>query len=246
MHTIAIGNQKGGVGKTTTALNLGHALANLGRKVLLVDLDPQSSSTISAGIDERTGRSLAEVLTGNMRLDEILIEINGNLHLAPSDIALSESELNLVGRIGRESAVKKVLVRLGNRFDYALLDLPPSLGILTVNGLAAAQSVLIPAIPQYLDLRALAIFIKTVDLVKEEINPDLEIIGILPTLYDSRLKLHGEILETWEAAVLPVLPLRVKRSIRAAEAPILGQPIAAYSPAHGEVYTKLAEMIDHG
>jgi chromosome partitioning protein len=246
MRTIAVGNQKGGVGKTTTALNLGHALAEMGRNVLLVDLDPQASLTVSAGVDNQPGRSMAEVLAGDLQINDVLIEINGNLQLAPSDIALSETELILVGKIGREVAVKKALARLGNRFDYALLDLPPSLGILTVNGLAAAQSVLIPAIPQYLDLRALAIFTKTVDLVKEEINPGLEIIGILPTLYDSRLKLHAEVLESWEAAGLPVLPFRVKRTIRAAEAPIIGKPLVEYSKKHGKVYKKLARSIDDG
>ena len=246
MKIIAVGNQKGGVGKTTTTLNLGHALAERGKRVLLVDLDPQGSLTISAGVDDRPGRSMAEVLAGEMPLDDILVEINGNLSLAPSDIALSETELILVGRIGREVAVKKVLAGLGNRFDYALLDLPPSLGILTVNGLAAAQSVLIPAIPQYLDLRALAIFTKTIDLIREEINPGLEIVGILPTLYDSRLKLHAEVIESWEEAGLPVLPLRVKRSVRAAEAPIIGESIADYSPEHGVVYKQLAEIIDNG
>ncbi len=245
MRIIAIGNQKGGVGKTTTTLNLGYALAEQGRKVLLVDLDPQASLTIASGTDERPGRSMAEVLTGDLQIGDILVEINGNLHLAPSDIALSEAELILVGKIGREAAVKKALGAVGNRFDYALLDLPPSLGLLTLNGLAASQSVLIPAIPQYLDLRALAIFTKTIDLVKDEINPDLDIIGILPTLYDSRLKLHGEVIESWEAAGLPVLPLRVKRFIRVAEAPIMGQPIATYSPKHGKVYKKLARRIDH-
>lgn len=246
MRTIAVGNQKGGVGKTTTTLNLGYALASLGRTVLLVDLDPQGSLTIASGVDDRPGRSMAEVLAGDMRLDEILVEINENLSLAPSDIGLSETELILVGKIGREVAVSKALARLGNRVNYVLLDLPPSLGILTVSGLAAAHSVLIPAIPQYLELRALAIFIKTIDLVKEEINPDLEIVGILPTFYDSRLKLHGEVLEAWNAAGLPVLPMQVKRSIRVAEAPISGGSIVGYSPEHGEVYKQLAEMIDDG
>ena len=246
MKTIAVGNQKGGVGKTTTTLNLGYALADRGKRVLICDLDPQGSLTVSTGIDDRPGRSMAEVLAGDLPIDDILVRINDNLSLAPSDIALSETELILVGKIGREVAVKKSLAGLGSRFDYVLLDLPPSLGILTVNGLAAAQSVLIPAIPQYLDLRALAIFTKTIDLVKSEINPDLEIIGILPTFYDGRLKLHGEVLETWQEAGLPILPLQVKRSIRAAEAPISGQPIAAYSPEHGEVYKQLAEIIDHG
>jgi chromosome partitioning protein len=245
MKIIAIGNQKGGVGKTTTTLNLGYSLVERERRVLMVDLDPQASLTAATGIDDCAGRSLAEVLTGHAKLADILQVLPSGLILAPSDIALSESELVLAGKIGREAAVKRALSKLGRRFDYVLLDLPPSLGLLTINGLAAAGSVLVPAIPQYLDLRALAIFTRTLELVREEINPGLALIGILPTFYDSRLRLHGEILQAWEAANLPVLPLRVKRSVRIAESPVGGQPVAVYSTSHAEVYRQLAELIDH-
>lgn len=245
MHIIAIGNQKGGVGKTTTALNLAHTLADRGRLVLAVDLDPQASLTVAAGVGDCAGRSLAEVLTGKTELDNVLMELRPGLKLAPSDIALSESELILVGRIGREFALKRALGSPARRFDYVLLDLPPSLGILTVNGLAAADSVLVPAIPQYLDLRALAIFTQTIDLVRREINPGLQLIGILPTFYDSRLKLHAEVLQAWDTANLPILPMRVKRSVRFAESPITGEPLSAYAPELAEVYKQLAEYIDH-
>lgn len=243
---IAIGNQKGGVGKTTTCYNLGHALAERERRALLVDLDPQASLTVAAGAGDCAGRSLAEVLAGGARLADILLELRPGLDLAPGDIELSETELYLVGKIGREYVLKKALQTVAARYDYILLDLPPSLGLLTVNGLAAAGGVVIPAIPQYLDMRALEIFLRTVELVRAEINPALQVRGILPTFYDSRLKLHGEVLEAWRAAGLPVLGLSVRRSVRLAESPIAGQPVAAYSPDHAEVYRQLAEILDHG
>jgi len=242
---IAIGNQKGGVGKTTTALNLGHSLAERERRVVLIDLDPQASLTVAAGVGDVAGRSMAEVMGGAVKLADILQELRPGLALAPGDIAMSEAELVLVGKIGRESVLKKALATLGRRFDYALVDLPPSLGLLTINGLAAAHSVLVPAIPQYLDLRALAIFTRTVNLVKEEINPGLQVLGVLPTFYDSRLRLHAEVLEAWQSGGLPVLPYQVRRSIKVAESPVAGQPVATYSPEHAEPYRRLAELIDH-
>lgn len=245
MVIFAIGNQKGGVSKTTTALNLGYALAERGRRVLLVDLDPQASLTVASAAGDCSGRSLAEVMAGELRLSDILRELAPGLRLAPSDIALSQSELVLVGRIGRETAVRKALAGVGSLFDYALLDLPPSLGLLTINGLAAADQVLIPAIPQFLDMRALAIFTQTIDLVREEINPGLQVFGILPVFYDPRLKLHAEVLQTWTAAGMPVLSLRVKRSVRIAESPIAGQPVKTYAPNLAAVYDDLAELIDH-
>lgn len=246
MKTIAVGNQKGGVGKTTTTLNLGYALADRGRRVVLVDLDPQASLTVACGVADSAGHSLAEVLTGGAAITSVLVELRAGLSLVPGDIALSETELILVSRMGREYALRQALQPLASSFDYCLIDCPPSLGLLTINSLGAADSVLIPAIPQYLDLRALAIFNSTIDLVRKQINPGLMIAGILPTFYDGRLKLHGEILQAWEAAELPILPMRIKRSVRFAESPIAGEPLSAYDPKQAEVYDQLAEILDHG
>lgn len=246
MRTIAIGNQKGGVGKTTTALNLGYSLVDRGRRVLLVDLDPQASLTISAGVSEAEGASMAEVLTDRLTLAEIIRPVTDRLALAPSDIALSEAEIILISRLGREYYVKRALAGVAREYDYAILDLPPSLGLLTINGLAAAESVLIPAIPQYLDMRALAIFTRTIEKVKLEINPDLYILGVLPTFFDGRFKLHAEVLEAWRLGGLPLFDYQVKRSVRVAESPIAGQPVSAFSATHADVYYRLAEVIDHG
>jgi chromosome partitioning protein len=245
MRTIAIGNQKGGVGKTTTALNLAFALSDRGKRVLLVDLDPQSSLTDALGIEACEGCSISEVMLGSLKLAGILHEIRSGLAIAPADIALFETANVMISRLGREYIIKQALATVDRQFDYALLDLPPTLDMMTINGLAAAQSVLIPTIPQYLDLRALSIFIRTIEKVRTAINPCLTILGILPTFYDKRLKLHRDVLESLRGTALPLLDIRIKRSIRIAESPVTGLPVAALSPVHGEAYSRLAEVIDH-
>jgi chromosome partitioning protein len=245
-RTIAIANQKGGVGKTTTTLTLGAALAERGRSVLLVDLDPQSSLTIALGVNGETG-SLYEVLgsttPGTKALRDIAHRVEQHFFLAPSDIALSRSEAGLMVRLGRESVLKKALQN--THFDYVLIDCPPSLGILTINALVAADEVLIPTACEYLALRGIALFYQTLREV-QSINPDLQVLGILPTFYDSRLVHARDVLQAMKDKDLPVLEVEVRRSVRFAESTLAGESILSYARSHpgAEAYRKLAEIVD--
>jgi chromosome partitioning protein len=243
---ISIANQKGGVGKTTTALTLGTALVERGRSVLLVDLDPQSSLTIAFGIDAE-GNSMHEVLgstePGNKTLRDIVCRVSPRLYLAPSDIALSLSESGLMLRLGRESILKKALASV--QFDYVLIDCLPSLGILTINALVASSDVLIPTVCEYLALRGIALFYQTLREVKA-INPNIDVLGILPTFFDGRLLHAREVLEAMKSKGLPVLDVTIRRSVRFAEATLAGESILTY--AHDNpgtyAYRQLAEVID--
>jgi len=246
MHTIAIANHKGGVGKTTTAHALGTVLAaERGHRVLLIDIDPQASLTGACGL-HAPGKSMAEVMLGEMKLEEILVEIQPNLFVAPSDIALAHAEMRLIAKMGRENILRRQIESVTKRFDYALIDSPPSLGMLTINALVSAQDVLIPSQPQYLDLRGLALFTETLNEVREELNPDLGILGVLPTFWDRRLKHHNEVLTAWHQAGLPVIPVQISRSVRVAEAPIGGESVVSYATNNPAsiAYRNLADVID--
>ncbi len=251
MQTIAIANQKGGTGKSATTHALGAVLAaNYGRRVLLVDMDPQSSLTeASAGIDA-AGVSLAEVIggatPGTLQLQDIIIELDDNLYLAPADLALAATELGLSSRMGRENVLKKALAPLRDYVDVVLIDCPPSLSLLTVNALTAADAVLIPTQPQAVDLRGLSLFLQTLDSIRGELNPDLVTLGVLPTFYDARLIHHREAMEAMERVGLPVLPVRIGRSVRVAEAAANGETVVTYEPNNpqAEAYRALSEVID--
>ncbi|MBN1640752.1 MAG: AAA family ATPase [Anaerolineae bacterium] len=243
---IAIANQKGGVGKTTTTLTLGAALAERGRSVLLIDLDPQSSLTIALGVNA-ADRSMHEVMgsaePGTKAIRDIVHKVAPGFFLAPSDIALSRSEAGLIVRLGRETVLKKALD--GVRADYVLIDCLPSLGILTINALVAAQQVIIPTIAEYLALRGIALFYQTLHEVRG-INPDLRVLGILPTFYDSRLLHAREVLAAMRDKGLPLFDICIHRSVRFAEASLAGESILTYERTNpGAVgYRQLAEMID--
>jgi chromosome partitioning protein len=245
-HIISIANQKGGVGKTTTTLTLGAALVERGRSVLLIDLDPQSSLTIACGV-QAEGASMHEVLgstmAGDKALRDIVQQIAPHFYLAPSDIALSRSEAGLMLRMGRESVLKKALADA--HFDYILIDCLPSLGILTINALAASHSVLIPTICEYLALRGIALFYQTLHEIRT-INPQLQVLGILPTFFDSRLVHAREVLAAMQDKGLPVFEIIVGRSVRFAEATLTGESILSYASSNpgAAAYRKLAEVID--
>lgn len=246
-RVLAIGNQKGGVGKTTTALNLGAELVNRGRTVVLVDADPQHSLTTSLGIDAADS-SLAEVLgdhrPGSKKVSEVIRKIRNNggrLWLVPSDIGLELSSLGMMNRIGREQLLKQALSPI--RAEYVLIDCPPSLGLLTINALVAADRVLVPVQAEFLGLRGLALFWRTMQQV-EPLNAALKLLGILPTMTRAT-KHHEEVLATIRkipAHVFEPIPL----SIRASEAHAMGQAVSAFDHDNqvATAYAALAREVE--
>ena len=247
MKILAISNQKGGVAKTTTALNLGAALAEQGRRVLLVDLDPQSSLTQSLGIMAE-GRSMAEVLgdaePGDLAITEVVQNIAPGLDLAPSDVTLSRAELGLVSRWGREAALKNALAALAG-YDVILIDCPPSLALLTVNALVAADGVLCPTQPAAADLRGLSLFMGTLDKVRKQLNPGLQLLGVLVTRLDNRLLAHKQAIETMQKAELPMLPVSIPNTVKVQEAAATKQSILNYDPGNpaAAAYRELASEV---
>lgn len=252
MKTIAIANHKGGVGKTATTHALGTGLARLGRRVLLVDVDPQSSLTNACGVQSADGESLADVLggaePGPLQLPQILLDVGDGLplHLAPGDIDLSPNELGMVQRLGRENILANALQAVESVYDVCLIDCPPALSILTVNALNAADAVLIPTQPQISDLRGLRLFLDTVYRIRQDINPRLEILGVLVTFVDDRLIHHNDALNVMRESDLPLLQTQIGRSVRVAEAAAAGESIITYDEANKQAanYLALAEEVD--
>ncbi|MDR1998241.1 MAG: AAA family ATPase [Candidatus Margulisbacteria bacterium] len=249
--TIAIVNQKGGVGKTTTAINLGTALAESGKMVLLIDTDPQVNATSGVGVDvEKLEASLYDLYTQGKDILQVLYPTSiENLHLLPGSSDLSGIEVELLHEAGRETRLKNILTAVQDAYDFILIDCPPSLGLLTVNALVAAQRVIVPVQCEYYALEGLSRLMKTLDLVKKEINPALDVEGILLTMHDARTKLSGEVVkETRKFFGDRVYHTQISRDVRISEAPSYGQPISVYARRSkgADAYNKLAkELIAH-
>jgi len=248
MQIISIANHKGGVGKTATTHALGAGLAELGQNVLIIDLDPQASLSGACGFSG-SDPSLADVMGGDkkgtVKLEGIVKRVSENLSLAPSDLSLAGTDRGLYQRLGRENVLKRALETVSASFDVCLIDCPPSLSLLTVNALNAAHGVLIPTQPAAADMRGLKMFFNTLDDMSE-LNPDLEIIGVLPTFYDGRLNHHNAAIETMSGAGLPMLSSRIGRSVKVQEAAGHAESITEYDPKNKRAteYKALAKEID--
>ena len=230
---IAIANQKGGVGKTTSAVNLGAALADLGQRTVIIDLDPQGNASTGLGIENRTlEHSMYHVLMHEEPLENVVepTDVKG-LFVAPASLDLAGAEIELVPAFSREQRLKRAIAAVHDTYDYVLIDCPPSLGLLTVNGLAAADEVLVPIQCEYYALEGLGQLLRNVDLVKRNLNPELELSTILCVMYDARTNLSTQVVnEVREHFGDKVLRSIIPRSVRISEAPSFGQPITTFDP----------------
>jgi chromosome partitioning protein len=232
-QTIACANQKGGVGKTTTVVNLATYLALAGERVLVVDLDPQGNATSGFGVD-RTAveRSVYEAIVGSVALSDLAVQTKvSGVDLVPSSAALAGAEVELTGLEHRERRLARLLDPVARAYDYVLIDCPPSLGLLTVNALTAVQSVLIPIQCEYYALEGLTQLIATVNLVRDHLNPNLEVKGVLLTMYDARTNLSADVAQEVRRHLQgSVFDTIVPRNVRLSEAPSYGLPVALYRP----------------
>jgi len=250
MKTLAITNQKGGVGKTTTCVNLAASLAANGKKVLLVDLDPQGNATTGSGIDKsHLKHSIYHVLLGEKTLKEVLVSSEkGGFDVAPSNRELAGAEVELVNEMARETRLKQAISKIANHYDYVLLDCPPALNLVTVNALTAAHSVMIPMQCEYYALEGLSDLVNTIKKVRAHLNPILEIEGLLRTMFDNRNMLASQV----SAQLVShfgnkVYKTVIPRNIRLAEAPSYGLPVLIYDKTSkgALAYLELAkEIID--
>ena len=244
---ISVANQKGGVGKTTTTVNLSTILAKKGKKVLLIDTDPQGNATSGLGVSKDVELSVYDILIGDTEFDETLQETAiKNLKVCPSNISLAGAEVQLVSMMSREQRLKTKLDKIKDQYDYILIDCPPSLGLVTLNAFTASDSVLIPVQCEYFALEGLGQLLNTVNLVKKHLNKNLEIEGALLTMYDARTNLSNQVVKEvkryFEDKVYKTV---IPRNVRLSEAPSYGMPITVYDPRSkgAKAYEKFAKEL---
>jgi chromosome partitioning protein len=247
-RVIAFANQKGGVAKTTSTLNLAVALQEQGLRVLVVDLDPQGNLTMSQGLNpDSIERSMFDVLVHRLPIGEVIHE--REVDLAVSSIDLAGAELALSSQIGRERALEKSLSAVKPSYDYVLIDTPPSLGLLTINALVASDGVIVPVQCEYLSLRGLVQLENTLSMIRENLNPEVKIVGILPTMFDGRTLHSKEAVEILSENFGPlVFNTRIRKTVRYAEAPVKGSSVLKYDPRGpaADAYRDLAKEVLNG
>lgn len=252
-YVIALANQKGGVGKTTTAVNLGAGMASLGKKVLLVDADAQGNATSGVGIAKsEIGKEIYDVLVNEEPMQEAIVHTaHKGLDIVPATIQLSGAEIELTPQMARETRLKAALDVVKDQYDYVLIDCPPSLGLITINAFTASDSILIPVQSEYYALEGLSQLLNTVQLVRKHFNPDLKIEGVLLTMFDARtnlgIQVNQEVRKYFKNDVYKTV---IPRNVRLSEAPSYGLPIMDYDPKSkgAEKYMKLAKEVlaNHG
>ncbi|MCK4376773.1 MAG: ParA family protein [Actinomycetia bacterium] len=251
-RVIALTNQKGGVGKSTTAINMSACLAEMGENIVLIDVDPQANTTSGLGVNKyKVDKSIYDAIIGKANIKELVLNTRvEGLSLIPSNIHLAGAEIELVNMMMREHRLRKVIEPIRNNYDFIIIDCPPALGILTINALVAADEVIVPIQCEYYALEGLGQLIKTIELVKNNLNKNLEISGFVMTMYDSRTKLASQVVEEvkryfGEKVYKTIIP----RNVRVSEAPSYGLPVIFYDPnCKGSLAYKnfTKEVINHG